>query len=70
MEIFISEIAAFNMCGQPWPTQIGSRATFLNNRHKGGQNCTFSKDFIGFAPKELFSETACGPGWPWLALAL
>jgi hypothetical protein len=26
---------------QPWPTQIGSRATFLKNRHFKGQNLDF-----------------------------
>ncbi len=29
------------MLDQPWPTQIGSRATFLKNRHFEGQNLDF-----------------------------
>jgi hypothetical protein len=39
------------LLNQPWPTQIGSRATFLKNRHFEGQNLDFSKDPIDFAPK-------------------
>ncbi len=45
---------------QPWPTQIGSRATFLNNRHFEGQNLDFSKDLIDLAPKYRFSEGRIG----------
>ncbi len=29
------------LLGQPWVTQIGSRATFLKNRHFKGQNLDF-----------------------------
>jgi hypothetical protein len=39
---------------QPWPTQIGSRATFLKNRHFEGQNLDFFSGSNQFCSKKAF----------------
>jgi hypothetical protein len=47
-------LSFFYFLNQPWPTQIGSRATFLKNGHFEGQNLAFFLNSNRFCFKIAF----------------
>jgi hypothetical protein len=51
MDLLLLSFEILKRYNQPWPTQVGSRATFLKNRHFEGQNLDFFKGSNRFFSK-------------------